>query len=82
MKILVSAAIALILWVGSAVPAIADPDSGGTDPTPSAASTVAAKRNIQPAARSRRKRSIGESGMVSLPGRPGAISDQPNQSRQ
>ena len=32
MKILVSDAIALILWVGSAVPAIADPHSGGTDP--------------------------------------------------
>ena len=34
MKILVSAAIALILWVGSAVPAIADLDSGETDPNP------------------------------------------------
>jgi hypothetical protein len=33
-KLLVSAAIALILWVGSAVPAIADPDSGGSDPNP------------------------------------------------
>lgn len=33
-KILVSAAIALVLWVGSAVPAIADPHSGGTGPNP------------------------------------------------
>jgi hypothetical protein len=33
-KILFSAAIALVLWVGSAVLAIADPDSGGTDPNP------------------------------------------------
>jgi hypothetical protein len=32
MKILVSAAVALVLWVGSVVSAIADPDSGGTDP--------------------------------------------------
>ena len=34
MKILVSAAVALILWVGNAVPAIADPDSAETDPNP------------------------------------------------
>lgn len=34
MKILVSAAVALVLWVGSAVLAIADPDSGRTDPDP------------------------------------------------
>jgi hypothetical protein len=34
LKLLVSAAIALILWVGSAVPVAADPDPGGTDPNP------------------------------------------------
>jgi hypothetical protein len=34
MKILVSAGVALVLWVESVVPAIADPDSGGTDPNP------------------------------------------------
>jgi hypothetical protein len=34
MKILVSAAIALVLWVGSAVPAVAGPDSGGIHPKP------------------------------------------------
>jgi hypothetical protein len=34
MKILVSAAVALVLWVGSVVPAIADSDTGGTDPNP------------------------------------------------
>jgi hypothetical protein len=34
MKILVSAAVALVLWVGNVVPAIADPDSAGTDPNP------------------------------------------------
>src|ERR1700722_3446185 len=33
-RILVSAAIALVLWVGSAVPATAAPDSGRTDPNP------------------------------------------------
>jgi hypothetical protein len=31
MKLLISAAIALVSWVGGAVPASADPDSGGTD---------------------------------------------------
>ena len=34
MKILVSAAVALVLWVGSVVSAIADPGLGGTDPKP------------------------------------------------
>jgi hypothetical protein len=34
MKILVSAAITLVLWVGCAVPAPADPDTGRTDPNP------------------------------------------------
>jgi hypothetical protein len=34
MKILVSAAVALVLWAESVVPAIADPDSSGTDPNP------------------------------------------------
>jgi hypothetical protein len=34
LKLLVSAAIALVLWVGSVLPAIADPDTGRTDPNP------------------------------------------------
>ena len=34
MKILVSASVALVLWVGSVVLAIADPDTGRTDPNP------------------------------------------------
>jgi len=33
-KILVSAAVAPVLWVGYAVPATAAPDSGRTDPNP------------------------------------------------
>jgi hypothetical protein len=33
-EILVSAAIAVVFWVGSAVPASADPDPGRTDPNP------------------------------------------------
>jgi len=33
-RILVSAAVALVLWVGSVVLAIADPDTGRTDPNP------------------------------------------------
>ena len=34
MKILVGAAVALVLWVGSVVSAIADPGSAGTEPNP------------------------------------------------
>jgi hypothetical protein len=34
LKLLVSAAIALILWVGAPAPAKADPDPGRTDPNP------------------------------------------------
>jgi hypothetical protein len=34
LKLLVSAAIALILWVGASAPASADPDPGRTDPNP------------------------------------------------
>ena len=82
MKLLISAAIALVRWLGARCRQPPTRTRAEPTQTPSAASTVAVKRNIQPAARSRGKRSIGESGMVSLPGRPGAISDQPNQPRQ
>lgn len=34
MKLLVRAAIALVLWIGDAAPAIAEPDSGETGPNP------------------------------------------------
>ena len=82
MKILVSAAITLILWVGSAVPAIAGPDSGGTDPNPLGGLACSCQEKY-PARSPEQREEIDRGIRDGLSAwSPGAISDQPNQLRQ
>jgi hypothetical protein len=77
LKLLISAAIALVRLVGGAA-ASADPDPGRTDPNAFGGIACSCQETYPASSPERREEIDRESGMVCLPGRPGVISARPN----
>ena len=79
-KILISAAIALGLWVAGATPASADPNPVGTDPNPFGGLSCSCRESApasSPELREEIERGIREGLSADLPGLPAGRPDQP-----